>query len=421
MSFCVGAPVHPEFHLAEATKPIPAWRYGMPFFNAVVYRVSIAILRVLGHTVWRWRLDGLEKCPPEEPFLLLPNHTSLMDPFMVGSPINRCIRSMASQSVLNVPYLGAYLRTVGSFPKMKHTKDRKAMETLQRLFDEGNGILLFPEGNRSFSGETAPLLPGVGRLIKRLNCKVVYARMNTNYFFQPRWAKYPRWVPIEITYDGPHTYDPDLTAEEITADAQKRLNVVPHLKKPARTFGFRMAHGLPQYLWACPHCHAMESLSVARDDGNAVVCNSCDARWTLDVECMMTGTTQQSVADAFRSIEAHFGVPPVADQARFEESGIALRAAGGRLLVLPPGDRKGRLEAEGEYQIHRTGLRVVDGDTVLWEAPFESIRAISIEMANLLHFRIDGVLHRVVIPDESPLKWDHFLRKWRLHVAGSER
>lgn len=392
----------------------------MPFFNAVVYRSSIAILRLVGRTVWRWRLDGLEKCPLDEPFLLLPNHTSLMDPFMVGSPINRCIRSMASRSVLKIPYLGAYLKTVGSFSKMKYTKDRKAMQTLQRLFDEGFAILLFPEGNRSFNGETAPLLPGVGRLIKRLDCKVVYARMNTNYFFQPRWAKYPRWVPIEITYDGPHTYGADQTAEQITADAQKRLHVVPHLKRPAATWGFRMAHGLPQYLWACPHCFAMESLTVASDNRNAVVCGACDARWTLDVECRMTGTSEQTVADAFRAIEVHFGAPPVADRADFDRTGIALRATGGKLFVVPPHDRKGELIAQGEYQILSSGLRIVQDETVLWESSFESIKAISVEMANLLHFRIDGVLHRVVIPGDSPLKWDHFLRKWRRHVVGAE-
>jgi len=406
--------------LTSAVKPLPAWRYGLPLFNAVVYRGTLVILRLLGRTVWRWRLDGLEKCPLDEPFLLLPNHTSLMDPFFVGSPVNRCIRSMASRSVLKIPYLGAFLKTVGSFPKMKYTKDRAAMQTLQRLFDEGFAILLFPEGNRSFNGETAPLLPGVGRLIKRLGCKVVYARMNTNYFFQPRWAKYPRWVPIEVTYDGPHTYDPDQTAEQITADAQKHLTVVPHLKNPAATWGFRMAHGLPQYLWACPKCFELETLAVAPDDGNSVVCGCCASRWTLNVECMMSGTTEQSVADAFRAIEAHFGAPPVADRAHFDETGVALRGAGGELLEVPPHDRKGVLKCKGEYQIHTSGLRIVDGDTVLWQASFESIKAISVEMANLLHFRIDGTLHRVVLPEESPLKWDHFLRKWRRHEVGSE-
>jgi hypothetical protein len=41
-------------------------------------------------------------------------------------------------------------------------------------------------------------------------------------------------------------------------------------------------------------------------------------------------------------------------------------------------------------------------------------------MANLLHFRIGDRLYRLVIPGDSPLKWDHFLRKWRLHVVGAE-
>ena len=407
--------------MSTTTNALPAWRYGLPLYNAVLYRASIFILRMLGRTVWRFRLDGLEKCPIKEPFLLLPNHTSLMDPFWVGSPINRCMKSMASRSVLKIPYLGAYLKAVGSFAKMKYTKDRGAMQTLQRLYDEGFGILLFPEGNRSFNGETATLLPGVGRLIKRLGCKVVYARLNTAYFYQPRWAKYPRWVPIEITYDGPYSYDDDQTAEQITADAQKRLTVSPHLKEPASTWGFRMAHGLPQYLWACPSCFAQEALSVAEDDGNAVVCSDCDARWSLSVECVLTGPSVLSVADAFRAIEAHFGSPPIADQARFDDAQVALSAPGGKLFVIPRDRNKGELAAEGEYQIHSQGLRIVDDKgTVLWEAAFESIKAISVEMANLLHFRIDGVLHRVVLPEESPLKWDHFLRKWRLHVVGAE-
>lgn len=406
--------------MTTSIKALPKWRYGLPLYNAVLYRLSIFILRVLGRTVWRWRLDGLEKCPTEEPFLLLPNHTSLLDPFWVGSPINRCMKSMASRSVLNIPYLGAYLKAVGSFAKMKYTKDRGAMQTLQRLYDEGFGILLFPEGNRSFSGETAPLLPGVGRLIKRLGCKVVYARLNTAYFYQPRWAKYPRWVPIEITYDGPYSYDDDQTAEQITAHAQTCLNVSPHLKAPAVTWGFRMAHGLPQYLWACPKCFTLEALQVAEDDGNAVVCAACGGRWSVNVECQLTGPTTMSVADAFRVIEAHFGAPPVADRPHFDDTGVALRAPGGKLFVLPRDRSDRQLTAEGEYQIHATGLRIVDGDKVVWEAPFEAIKAISVEMANLLHFRIDGVLHRVVLPNESPLKWDHFLRKWRLHTVGAE-
>ena len=51
--------------------------YGLPFFNGVLYRITIFLFRILGHTIWRWRFDGLEKVPKEEPFLLLPNHSSL--------------------------------------------------------------------------------------------------------------------------------------------------------------------------------------------------------------------------------------------------------------------------------------------------------------------------------------------------------
>ena len=49
------------------------WGYGMPFPDAFVYRVVASAFYWTGRTFWRYRLDGLEKVPSEEPFLLLPN------------------------------------------------------------------------------------------------------------------------------------------------------------------------------------------------------------------------------------------------------------------------------------------------------------------------------------------------------------
>jgi hypothetical protein len=327
----------------------------------------------------------------------------------------------------------------GCFPKMKYTRDKGSMEALQRYFDEGYAILLFPEGNRSWNGETQQIGPGIGRLIKRMKCKVVYVRLNTAYLVKPRWAKHSRRIPIEAEYDGPYSYSDDMSVKELTAEVQEKLTVHPHLREPAKVSGKKMAEGLPQYLWACPACFALERLKVQKANKNAVSCTACAAEWEIDVFCTLRGhgslpehgtllkhntplkPSELTVADAFRAIEAHYTVPPVANAACLEATGVALESPQAEILFIPRGE-KPHIIASGKLQLHREGLRVIgENGSAIWSESFSDIRGVSVEIGNKLHFRMGEKLFRVNLGQESPLKWDFFLRKWRLHVVGEER
>ena len=102
--------------------------YGLPFFSGIVYRFTTMLVKIMMRFRWRGRLNGLDKLPKDEPFLLLPNHTSMLDPFWAGAVVPRGVRSMASAGLLRIPVLGAYLRMCGCFPKMKYTTDRDEEE-----------------------------------------------------------------------------------------------------------------------------------------------------------------------------------------------------------------------------------------------------------------------------------------------------
>ena len=95
--------------------------YGFPLISGLVYRFSTMTVKIMMRLRWRGRLNVLEKLPKEEPFLLLPNHTSMLDPFWAGAVVPRGVRSMASACLLRIPVLGTYLRMCGCFPKMKYT------------------------------------------------------------------------------------------------------------------------------------------------------------------------------------------------------------------------------------------------------------------------------------------------------------
>ena len=100
------------------------WFYGLPLLHGIVYRVSTLILAVVGFVWWRAKYTGRECIPKTGPFLLLPNHSSMLDPFWIGAPTGRGMKSMASAGLFQIPIVGAYLSMVGCFPKKKFTKDK---------------------------------------------------------------------------------------------------------------------------------------------------------------------------------------------------------------------------------------------------------------------------------------------------------
>ena len=112
------------------------------------------------------------------------------------------------------------------------------------------------------------------------------------------------------------------------------------------------------------------------------------------------------MSTAFDAIAAHFGSHPTTD----ESSEYALECHNS--TILKRSERKMRSLGVGSLQITSTGLTLQTEQEVLFSAEHKDITAISVEIANLLQFRIDGVVHRIITPNQSSLMWAFFLRGW---------
>jgi 1-acyl-sn-glycerol-3-phosphate acyltransferase len=419
-------PAHPpagEAALRAETRVAPDFgghpalpRAGWSWPRVLNWHLARVLTFLLDRLMLRMEVRGVDTVPRDGPFLLLPNHTTFLDPFVVTAPLGRPCTYMASVALLRVPLLGWWLAKLGAFPKIKYVKDRDAMATMQRLWDEGNVVTIFPEGRRCWDGETLPLQPGMGRLIKRLDAKVVYARLHNAYLFQPRWAKYPRYVPLEIDYDGPHHYGPEWTDEALDAEVQGRIRAHQRLRPGMKVFGWRMAHGLPALLWSCPACRALEALEVDARDGDKVRCRACRAGWRVDAESLLhpdAGGPVESVGAHYRAQLRHFGAPPTPDPALLAREGVVLRGAQGAIRRV---QKKGRpaLVAAGEVTLtpQALELRGPDGQPT-WARPLSALETISIEVGNRVQLRVDGELHELDVGGRSLLLWGHFLLAWK--------
>jgi 1-acyl-sn-glycerol-3-phosphate acyltransferase len=352
--------------------------------------------------LFRWRLRGWEKVPRDGNFFLLSNHTSAFDPVWISWPIARRCNYMASSALFRIPVLGSVISAYGAFPKAKFVKDAQSMKTLMKLFKNDEIIVMFPEGERTWDGRTREVLPGIGRLVKKLDSRVVAGRILTGHMFHPRWAAYPRWVPIRVEHELLE-FPPDATVEQINAAITRAITIdVDSIKAPPLSFGFRLAEGLPDYLWACPQCHSLRSLRVPRRDRNAVQCSSCSSRWKLDVSCRMHGTTETSVYRAHDLITGHFGERPrMGDEVLVSENE-------GQIALIPRGSKEPpKVLAAGLVRLTEDALHVGT-----WSVPLAELRAVSVEIRNELWIYRGDQRLRLEPGSDSTLLWAHFLKKW---------
>lgn len=394
-----------------AKRGLPWRRIGL--FQWSVYHISLTILAPLMLGLCRVRWSGRDKVPRDGAFLLLSNHTSVLDPVWGAWPLWRPVRFMASVQLFRFKLLGPIIRALGAFPKKKFVKDRGSMQTLATFFEKGLPVMLFPEGDRSFDGRPGRILPGIGRLTKRLDADLVFVRNLTGHLFQPRWARYPRFVPIVLEFDGPHTFEEGASVEEITDFVIDRLAIEADRPAPPRSWGWRMAHGLEQYLWACPHCFEVDSLSPSPRNGNVVACSRCGAHWRLDVSCRLSGIDGAPDTDVWRAhdaIEAHFGSPPVIDQERFESDGVILEELGEIGEMRRSADPRELGSGWLQLRTDRVSLSSPDGKTEHWSLPLDEIVAVSLEVGNKLQLRTPDALYQIHPVQGAPAKWMHFLR-----------
>lgn len=219
---------------------------------------------------------------PQPPFILMANHAHEEDPYMIGGYIKHTVNYMANiDGVSNFQRKMADL--VGAYGKKKGATDFKAIKHTIELLKSGNPVGIFPEGDRSWDGETAEFIPGSVSLAKKYKVPIRLARMTGNYLSKPRWADFPRKGKVIVDL---FTIPVEEIQSSSVGEIEERIWSVLHhddIKSPRNEdivfTGKNLASGIQRILWLCPNCGEQDSLSGKGDD---IFCSSCCSRWTLD-------------------------------------------------------------------------------------------------------------------------------------------
>lgn len=178
--------------------------------------MSLFYRAVAAPTRWAFRLgcsdvrvEGAHHVPETGPFLVLPNHESLLDPFFLLSFSPRPLNAMTKSTQFTHSGARWGLERLLAFPVRRYRTDAQAVRVALRILDEGKGVCIYPEGERSWDGALQPFRRGTLRLMLQAGVPVIPCGMEGLYDLWPRWARRPRrGVPIVLRFGKPLRFGP---------------------------------------------------------------------------------------------------------------------------------------------------------------------------------------------------------------------
>jgi 1-acyl-sn-glycerol-3-phosphate acyltransferase len=166
------------------------------------------LLLTLCKLYFRVEFEGQDYVPLKGPVILAPNHVSYLDPIWISLAVKRPLRYMTWDRMFKVPLLGPLMRAYGAFPVNVEKGDRAALKHSLLHLRAGGGLVIFPEGGRTRSGELMPFKPGVIRLALDTQVSVIPVSIIGGYrAFSPH-HKFPRPYKLKIIYHAPLTLQP---------------------------------------------------------------------------------------------------------------------------------------------------------------------------------------------------------------------
>ena len=166
--------------------------------NPLVYWLTRAVLQPFAHLFWRLSRIGREHIPATGPVLLVCNHRSIIDPFLIGLCTRRPIYYVAKEEIFRNRLLGWLVSSLGAFPVRRGAADADMIETAKAILERGDPVLMFPEGTRTRPGPLGKPKRGVGRLALETGAAVVPVAMRGTETIRNGWWIRPSKIRVRI-------------------------------------------------------------------------------------------------------------------------------------------------------------------------------------------------------------------------------
>jgi 1-acyl-sn-glycerol-3-phosphate acyltransferase len=191
-------------------EPDEAWRARLPspvhpptWFERGLYRVIRGALVGLSRLWFRLEVVGKDKVPASGPFVLAPTHRSNIDFFLVAALTRARMRYMGKDSLWKFAPLGRFIAILGAFPVRRGSADRESLRTCMQVIENGEPLVLFPEGQRREGDAVADVFDGAAYVAARTGVPLVPVGIGGSHKAMPKGARFIRPTKIVLVVGDP--------------------------------------------------------------------------------------------------------------------------------------------------------------------------------------------------------------------------
>jgi len=209
-------------------------------------------------------VDGA-RVPAQGPALLVSNHLSMIDAFLVGAAIDRPVRFLIWRPYYEDPRIHWLVKRLNAIPVSENDSPRDILRSLmvaRKALEQGELVCIFAEGEISRTGNLLEFKRGFEVIVKGLDVPIVPVLLDrvwgSIFSFEHGKAiwKWPRRIPYPVTV----TFGIALKAPIETAQVRQAV-----LDLGAEAFALRLKEFMPLPLEFLRQAKRNPSLLAAAD------------------------------------------------------------------------------------------------------------------------------------------------------------
>ena len=175
-------------------------------------------------------VKGRQHINPDQTYLILGNHQSLFDIFVIPCAIPLCFTGIEAAYHFSIPVWGYLIRKWGCIPIERSNLERakQSIEQARQTLLNGLSIAVLPEGHRTRTGEISPFKKGPFHLAKNTGADILPFGINGLFEYQQKGSLNlaPGVVRVTIGQPIPYNAYKTLSVEELRDKLYQKITVL---------------------------------------------------------------------------------------------------------------------------------------------------------------------------------------------------
>jgi len=185
--------------------------------SLIVYRLAVTSFDVLFRFTGGIQARHTERIPESGGLIVCPIHLSSLDPPALACTMRkRRLLAMAKEELWKNKLFGWVIKQIGAFPIRRGEGDREAIRYAQMLLEDGQALLMFPEGTRGDGKILQPFASGPMMMAKKTGLPVIPIGISGTEKLFPKGKSRREKAKVTVVYGEPFTW-----AEVATAASEK--------------------------------------------------------------------------------------------------------------------------------------------------------------------------------------------------------